>query len=98
MINQIIRSMFAGYKEASPRTRKQDWEYRNLTSDENPFLHGSDYLWEKYHQAKDEKDLFQIIRHMEKHETGGIESYDRVLGSCFDKLRKFENQREKGLM
>ena len=81
--------MFDGYKSSGvPEQKRKEWEFGNL--DNTPFLHGSEYLWELYHTAESEEEVLSVIRHMRRHETGGIETYDKVLGCCYGKLKKME--------
>lgn len=89
MINGIIRSIFEGYRPYA-LDKKRNWEYEDLNS--TPFLHGSDHLWRKYHEAESEEEVLAVIRHMRRHHTDGIESYDKVWGASWDKLKKMEER------
>lgn len=90
MFHEIVRGMFEGYKAGKGGRKQREWEFNHL--EQTDLLYGSDFLWEKYHQAETEEDYYKIMHHMVKHRTGGIESYDKVYGAVWKRIEKLQQQ------
>ena len=85
--NELIKGVAQGYSEApSTQRKKLDWAYEEL--EETPYLHSSKYLYELVDEAETQDDLFSVFEHLERHQTHGIESYDKLFGTAAKKYKK----------
>ena len=86
--DELIKGVAEGYSEApSIKRKKLDWAYEEL--EETPYLYSSNYLYELVDDAETQDDLLCVFEHLERHQTHGIESYDKLFGKAAKKYRKF---------
>lgn len=70
-------------KEASKhKWSTPKWQYEYISDKKYQFLHSSDYLRQMANDAIKNNDYnaaMKVIRHIEKHRAGGIESYGKII-------------------
>lgn len=83
----IIKAIFEGYKAAKEKNPDyRSWEYDYLLT--TPYLHSSQYLGELYEKAKDDYQKECIVDHLNRHNTWGIKSYDKIQKKFIDERWK----------
>lgn len=96
MINNLIWSMFEGYKDSETTKQKQhDNNYLELQY--TPFLFSSNHLESLYENAQTTQDCNMIMSYLRKHNCidQGIYNYDRIYNYTNEKLEKLHKREEK---
>jgi hypothetical protein len=95
MLNEIIRSIFQGYRESEVvRSRKHEQQYEELK--EYPMLFSSSYLHELCYKAETVEECEEILSYINRYGTytSGIESYEEVFGKARRKAKRIKEESE----
>lgn len=87
LIDAASKAIFSAGKTATKEASKHNWgtpkwQYEYISKDSYPYLHSSDYLKQMMNDAirrSDSESAKNIIRHINKHRAGDIDSYGKII-------------------